>query len=324
MGQDFGFAFTDDLLAEVGQVPQSKLHLDVEAISKAYEAVGPVARRLGVEPPAPRLAGFCYTHLVALGCRVVYSENAEPTVQPLIHSLREIDELEEPEDYLANEVIQQRIRICEELQRRYPESPSTIGHLLEGPTTTATILMGPAFFTLPYDDPERAQRLLDFCSQSAVNYAHSIKKYFGRPIEPGRKYFPDDFAGIFGPDKFKEFVVPYWEKTYQRLMARGRSVHSELLRTEHLPFLKELQMDHFDPGADQYLTPEILSRHCPCKFSGRILSWHIHDLSAEELERMYRNIAKYEPTSISFSMCRLEEEPKIKHLLKVARQMQDN
>ena len=324
MGQNFGFGFGDDLLAEVGEVPQSKLHLDVEAISKAYEAIKPLAKRLAVEASAPRLAGFCYTHLVALGCEVVHSEYAAPTVLPLIHSVQEIDELREPEDYLENEVIQQRIGISEELKRRHPESPSTIGHLLEGPITTATIIMGSSFFTLPYDDPKRAHKLLEFCSRSAVNYAHAIREYFGKPIEPGRKYFPDDFGGIFPPPIFKEFVVPYWEKTYQRLKATGRSIHTELLRVEHLPFLKELKMDHFDPGADQYLTPELLSKHCPCKFSGRILSWHIHDLSADQLEKMYKDIAKYKPTSISFSMSSLQEEPKIKRLLKVAREMENS
>lgn len=324
MGQNFGFGFGDDLLAEVGEVPQPTLHLDVEAICKAYEAIKPLAERLGVEPPRPRLAGFCYTSLVALGCEIVYSEYAEPTVLPLVHSPQEIDELKEPEDYLGAEVIQQRIKICEELKRRHPESPGTIGHLLEGPITTAAIIMGPSFFTLPYDDPKRAHKLLEFCTRSAVNYAHSIKEYFGKPIEPGPKYFPDDFGGIFSPDLFKEFVVPYWEKTYQRLGATSRSLHSELLRVDHLPFLKELKMDQYDPGADQYLTPELLSKHCPCKFSGRILSWHIHDLSADQLEKMYKDIAKYKPTSISFSMGKLEEEPKIKRLLKVAREMENS
>jgi len=311
----------DPLLAEVGKVPQSSLHTDVEAICKAYEAIKPLAERLGVDPPVPRIAGFCYTPLVALGCEVVYSEQAEPTVRPLIHNLQEIDGLKEPRDYLQAKVIQQRIKICEELRKRYPETPKTIGHLLEGPVTTAVMIMGNSFFTLPYDDSKRAHRLLEFSTRSAINYAHSISEYFGGSIQPGSNGFPDDFAGMFAPDMFREFVAPYWEKTFQGLKATTRSLHSELLRVEHLPFLKQLKVDLFDPSADQYLTSELLSKHCPCKFTSRILSWHIRDLPAKQLEEMYKEMAKFKPHSITFSMTRLEDEPKIKHLLEVARRM---
>lgn len=322
-GQDFGFSFSDSLLAEVGEVPQSSLHLDIEAICKAYEAIKPLAERLGVAPPIPRIAEFCYTHLAALGCEVVYSARAEPTVRPLIHSLEEIDELKEPKDYLQAEVIQQRIRICEELRKRYPESPGFIGHLLEGPATTAALIMGPSFFTLPYDDPGRAHMLLEFSTHSALNYAHAISKYFGSPIQPGPGGFPDDFGGIFPPSIFEESVVPYWEKTFQGLEATTRSLHSELLRVEHLPFLEQLEVDYFDPSADQYLTLQTLHEHCPCKFSCTILASHAHNLSEQQLEELYKEMARYRPSSISFSLESLAEEPKIKHLLQVARAMKN-
>ena len=67
---------------------------------------------------------------------------------PLIHSPDEIDELQEPKDYLQAEAIQLRLKICKELQARYPESPGYIGHLLEGPVNNAVMIMGCSFFTL--------------------------------------------------------------------------------------------------------------------------------------------------------------------------------
>ncbi len=310
-------------MAEVGDVPQSRLHTDVESICKAYEAIRPVARRLGVAPPVPRIAGFCYTHLAALGCEVVYSEYAEPTVRPLIHRPEDIDELQEPEDYLAAEVIQQRIGVCEQLRERYPESPGFIGHLLEGPITTAVMVMGPSFFTLPYDDPKRAHALLEFCTQSGLNYAGAICEYFGTPIKRGPNGFPDDFGGMFPPTVFQEFVVPYWERIFRGLQATTRSLHSELLRVEHLPFLTRLKVDYFDPCADQYLTPELLSEYCPCQFTCTILPKHVHNLSKRQLEEMYRKMAGHRPYCINMSMERLEEEPKVKHLLEVARGLAD-
>jgi len=321
MGQEFSFGFGDSLLAEIGGVKQNKLHSDVEAILQSYEKIKPLAKRLDVEPPIPRIAGFCYPHIAALGVKIVFAEDAEPKPFPLIHKPEEIDNLTEPEDYLAAPLLQERLKICYEIKRRCPQSPNFIGHPLEGPITTAVLLMGSDFLILPYDDPKRAHKFLEFCTKSAINYANTIAKYFGAPIQPGPHGFPDDFGGMFPPKIFKEFVVPYWEKTFQGLKSTERSLHSELLRVEHLPFLKELKVEYFDPSADQYLTHELLHQHCPCKFQSRILSWHIHDLSAEELEAMYRKITESKPDAISFSMDRLEDEPKIKHLLEVARGM---
>jgi hypothetical protein len=120
---------------------------------------------------------------------------------------------------------------------------------------------------------------------------------------------------------FAEFVAPYWERLYQGLQATQRSLHSELLRAEHLPFLKELKIEYYDPSADQYLTPELLRKHCPAKFACCIHNWHVNDLSAQELQAMYRRLATFEPYVISFHLQKLEDEPKIRALLEVAREL---
>lgn len=318
--QEFTFGFCDSLLAEIAGVPQRALHFDPEAIGQAYEELKPLAKRLGVPVPQPHLAGFGYTSIVALGAKVEFSD-FEPNVMPLIHTPEEIDHLQEPDDYLGAELIQKRLHVASELRNRYPKAPTYIGHSLQGPVTSAVLLMGQDFFLLPYDDPNRAHRLLGFCVKSALNYDRAISEHFGEPIQPGPKGIPDDFAGMFSPPLFKKFVVPYWEELYRGLQATERYLHSELLRVEHLPFLKQLQIDYYDPSADQYLTPELLQEHCPCPFMLRIQSWHVRDLSAKDLQEMYRYLSEYEPYVISFYMERLAEEPKIHSLLEIARQM---
>lgn len=315
---EFTFGFSDSLLAEVAGIPQRALHFDLEAISQAYESIKPLARRLGVPIPQPRLAGFGYTSLVALGVKVEWTD-FEPNVIPLIQTPEEIDHLQEPDNYLQAELIQKRLHLARELKKRYPEAPNYIGHSLQGPATTAVLLMGDDFLMLPYSDPDRAHHLLHFCVKSALNYAQAISKHFGEPIQPGPKGFPDDFAGMFSPPIFKEFVVPYWEKLYQGLQSTTRNLHSELLRAEHLPFFEQLKVDYYDPSADQYLTPALLQEHCPCPFMLRIQSWDLRDLSAKELREMYQRLSKCKPYVISFSMERLADEPKIHSLLEIAR-----
>ena len=76
--QPFEFVFSDALLAEAGGILQRDLHFDADAICKAYDAIKPIAEQLGVEAPAPRLATFTYTHIAAMGTRIVPITNRSP------------------------------------------------------------------------------------------------------------------------------------------------------------------------------------------------------------------------------------------------------
>ena len=319
--QPYSFGIADSAIAQAGGVPLDALHHDVDAICRAYDAIAPIAQRLGVPPPRPRLAGFSYCHVSTLGAPVTFAKGSEPNVSPILHRPEDIDTLHEPADPLASGVVPQRLAALERLLERRPDAHRGIGHAFEGPLTSASLLMGPEFFTLPHTDPERAYRLIAFCVDSSLRYAHAINTHFGKPDTPGPAGIPDDFAGIFPPGVFAQFVVPYWDRMYQGLRATQRHLHSELLRVEHLPFLTGLRISVFDPSADQYLTPQILRAHCPVSFTGRIQSWHIRDKSPHELQTLYRSIAACAPTNISFYMSFPHEEEKIRAILRTARQL---
>ncbi|MEN6600862.1 MAG: uroporphyrinogen decarboxylase family protein [Bryobacteraceae bacterium] len=315
--QAFEFGFTDPVIAELAGVPQRDLHFDVDAIIRGYQLAGELAVELGVPAPLPRLAEFTYTHIVALGTQVTFTEY-EPKPTTLLTSPVDIDNLCEPEDYLAASLIQERLKLAEELVRRWPGAPLFIGHLFEGPVTTASLLLGPAFFTLPYDDPSRTHKLMQFSVTSAFGYARAITRRFSGVESAFPQGFPDDFAGIIPPKLFGEFVVPYWEQIFEQLNSTERFVHSELLRVGHLPFLKDLRVDCYDPSADQYLTPGLLKQHCPTRFQLRIQDWDIANQSATELQQMYRRYSTYNPKVISFYLSRLVDVPKVKAVLEVA------
>ena len=321
MGQAFNFGFVDSLLAETARVPLDALHRDVDAICRGVDETRPLADRLGVEPPLPHLAGFAYPHVSALGAETVFAEGSEPNVIPMIRRPEEIDRLAEPQDYLAAGVVPERLRTLDALLARRPDAVRTIGHTFEGPITTAALLMGQDFFLLPYDDPKRAHRLLSFCVDSACRYARAISARLGSPIEPALVGMPDDFAGMFPPALFAEFVVPYWERLYSGLEATERFLHSELLREGHLPFLKPLGIGIFDPSADQYVTTALLRERCPVPFTARIQSWDLRDHTAAELQALYRELASHEPVSITFHMTSLDEEEKVAALLETAREL---
>jgi hypothetical protein len=126
---------------------------------------------------------------------------------------------------------------------------------------------------------------------------------------------------MFGPVQFREFVLPYWTMMFEGLQATERHVHSELLREEHLPFLAEANVAVFDPGVDQYLTPGVLKRSCPVRHTLRIRPADVHQYSAAQLVAMYRRLASFGPTTITFHLDRLADEAKIAALLAVAREL---
>ena len=183
-GQRFSCGIGEQAVAESAGIKMYDLHFDVDAICRAYEAAVPVAERLGVDPPRPRLAGFCYPHLASLGAEIEFAEDGEPNVKPLLHSKEDIDTLEEPKDYLAAPLIRKRLELMRALKGLRPDAAETIGHLLEGPVTTAVLLMGQDFLMLPFDDPDRAHRLMDFCVRSALNYARAVKSEMGHDYPP--------------------------------------------------------------------------------------------------------------------------------------------
>lgn len=314
------FAVADTALAEAGGVPLDALHCDADAICRCYDAIVPVAERLGVDSPTPRLGGFSYCHVSALGAEVVFAAGSEPNVLPILDTPEAIDDLEEPEDYLSQGCIPDRLRVLDELLERRPDASRNIGLHPEGPITSCVLLMGRDFLTLPYTDPERAHRLLDFCVESGLRFWRVGLAHEGFPEEPGPTGICDDFAGMFPPDIFAEYVIPAWNRVYEGRRATSRHLHSELLQAEHLPFLAELGIDVFDPSADQYVTPELLRDQCPVPFTSRFMSWHLDNHSASELQAMYRRWAECEPVEIRFGMSFLRQEEKVAALLEVARQ----
>ena len=316
--QNFWFGFSDYCLADVGGVTLDTLHRDADALCRSFEQLELVAKRLGVLPPAPHLPGFAYPHVASLGAEIDFPPDSEPKPRPLLKCAADIDRLREPTDYLACELIQQRRELATQLKRRRPDAAVTIGHSFEGPVTTAALLLGQDFFTLPYDDPARAHKLMEFSVRSALNYCRAMYKHLGWTIEPRPAGFPDDFAGMFPPAQFEEFVAPYWEMFYQGLLATGRSLHSELLHPEHLKNLKQLRIDQFDPGGDQYLTPEILRAQCPTAFQLCLQPWETRDLPARDLQLLYRHRASFEPAVMALELNRLVEEPKMRAVLEVA------
>ena len=122
----------------------------------------------------------------------------------------------------------------------------------EGPITTAVIVRGQDFFMDILLHPNEAKKLLNLVTENSLLIRQTIEKVTGKRMESAG--IADDFSGLLSPKQYEEFVVPYHKKIYDAYGKKGRGLHSELLHKEHLKFLSLLEITHYDPGCDQYLT----------------------------------------------------------------------
>ncbi|HOD50237.1 MAG TPA: hypothetical protein PLM14_02705 [Candidatus Hydrogenedentes bacterium] len=127
--QPYTCHIADSAIAEAGDIPLDALHRDADAICTAYDAIAPVAERLGLAPPPPRLGGFLYCHVSALGARVVFAPGSEPNVVPLLKTPEDVDRLKAPHEYMSRGVIPQRLRTLEALLERRPNVCVLSAHL---------------------------------------------------------------------------------------------------------------------------------------------------------------------------------------------------
>ncbi len=242
-GQPFSFSIANTVGAELAGVSHYSCHVDIDSMIKAAEAMIPLCERLGVPTPRPGMWGMSYNHVSTLGVEIVNGpDKMEPSTKPCIHSVEQIDDLREPDDYLQAGIVPERLAVLRKLVAKWPDANNSIGHPMEGPVTSAVMMMGPDFFMLPYDDPARTHRLMQFITTSTIKFVRILRKELGQPEIARRQGMPDDFAGMFRPELFKEFVMTYWEQVYEELGAPEGTLmlHSELLREEYLLFLEEL------------------------------------------------------------------------------------
>lgn len=221
----------------------------------------------GVGVPVP-----AYVGVASLGAKLVLPDDHPPMVSNLGRVLPDRDSVLalRPAVPEASEWLQRYLAMRDEMGRILGKLPP-LGAGQEGPITSAVLLRGDRFFLDVLDEPEVAHHLLGVVTQTYISFVRYARRINGQP-ETGNTGIADDMAGMLPPSLWPEFVLPYWLRIYEELGPGRRSVHTELLRPDHLDFLGELRIEAYDPGNDQYLQVEDVIR----LVSYMDVSWNLH------------------------------------------------
>jgi len=210
-----------------------------------------------------------YEGVAALGAQLVFTDEHEVMIHNQGNILLSIDQINtlKPADPSKYPRFDWAIEAYGELKKKFPNKPIGLSAGQEGPVTTAVLLRGTQFFLDCYDAPELAHKLLNVVTETFLRFNLAVRKVTGQ--NSGAVGIADDHAGNLTPKMWDEFVLPYYERIYSELGTRTRVMHTELVRREHLAYLKKLKLALIDFGEDQYLTvKDALTLGVP-------FSWHI-------------------------------------------------
>jgi len=225
--------------------------------------------------PALQVPVSAYEGVAALGGKLVFPAVHQPMIRDQGHILQspeDIDALAVPDPWHV-ERFRTHFEVWRHLQDRFPDQAVGLSAGQEGPVTTAVLLRGSGFFEDCLLDPRRAHRLLSVCTDTYIAFAQAVQEVTCAPAGGGVGIC-DDHAGNLSPSMWSEFVLPYYERIYTGLRAASRSMHTELVRREHLHLLGRLDLDHINFGENQYISVRDVVEELDVPFD-----WHIKTVS---------------------------------------------
>ncbi len=275
--------FPIEVQCEYTGIPQDAYYTDLEKMiqvcdifpERFNEATG-YRPQLSYAPPRT-----AYEGVAALGGVIVFARDHQPMIRNqgrILTAPEQVDTLCAPDPW-QNKRFLQSVVWQRELEQRFPGQigPNSLAGQ-EGPVTTAGLLRGQEFFLDCLTDPQRAHRLLDVCTETYIRFykasdaAHGItdRQTIG---------IADDYAGLIKPEMWPEFVLPYYQRIIAALGAQGCHMHTELVRREHLPLLRDIKLASLNFGEDQYITAQDALTALP----GIPFGWHI--LTVSEMQQ---------------------------------------
>ena len=202
---------------------------------------------LKIEPDLGALRG------IEFPLEVKWLDNQPPKSSPMLHEPEQIDTLSipDPNTGISAKQIAWYKEMCS-LQEEFDVRLNGQSLDLEvglnhfgGPIPSAFALAGTNLFEWALTEPERMHRLMDIVTESFCNVVAYYDDLTGRnPDHP--QPMGADTAELLGPDTFREMVVPYYQRIWERY--KGTRLFHMCGKIDHLLDLirDDLQIDLLD------------------------------------------------------------------------------
>lgn len=284
-----------EVQCEYASIDQRAFYADIEQAIRVVEIYperfeAATGYRPGVSYGVPVTA---YEGVAALGGQLSFPRHHQPMILnqgKILRNTWQVDALGVPDPW-NNKRFLRHVNLYEELGARFGESVNGGLAGQEGPVTTAGLLRGEDFFIDCITDARRAHHLLNVCTEMYISWGKASAEVTGQ--NSPCVGIADDYAGMLAPAMWPKFVLPYYEQIFQKLGAEQRFLHTELVRREHLPLLRELNLDGVNFAENDYIDIVDVQKELPGVFFG----WHIKTVSEmlqgspELIRRRYREIA---------------------------------
>ena len=253
----WSLAIPVEVRCEYAQTNQGDYYNDIETCLHT-ERVFPdlFEQATGYRPPSNlHVPVSAYEGVAALGGELVFPAAHQPMIRNqgrILQTPEDIEALSVPDPW-QSERFQAHLELWHALRSWFPNESVGLSAGQQGPVTTAVLLQGSGFFLDCLLCPIRAHRLLSVCTDTYVAFVQAVQQATRAPWGGGVG-IADDHAGNLSPSMWDEFVLPYYERIYAGLGATNRSMHTELVRREHLHLLGQLALDHINFGENQYMT----------------------------------------------------------------------
>lgn len=249
---------------------------------KCREMFGDYLNPVGISTPA-----VSYGHIDFLGVELVFPQgDGEVNYVHREKSLKEWTRILK-DNMSFNEMTEYGkffLDYREKLKQAYPGKHVGWSMSYEGPMTTAYELRDMNFFYDIYDDPDSTHEFLNALTLNTVEYIKFHRKINGFPEFNNKEgAMCDDIASLIPPDKFEEFVLPYWEMYYNGTSNGKRFMHTEDHTYKTMKYLESAGITYFDPSISHKLNPQLIRDNCRVPFGWRMGSFHFRDLSADDV-----------------------------------------
>jgi hypothetical protein len=316
-------------LREITGTPIREFNLNPEACIEAYRRGRPLIRDMfGEDVGLPGLGtpAVSYGHVNCLGSELLFPEGGEVAHTHIYGSLEEgLRALAEPVDFGTAGRAPFFLDFRAHMQRAFPGESVHFSFGSEGPITSAYELRGEGFFTDVLDDPPLARRFLRAVVDSVLDFHRWTCSLEGaEPISPHGAGLCDDLSSLIPPRLWRDFVVASWGQYFDGMTTGSRYAHVENLTRDHLPYLEEAGLAHYDPSISPKLTPRLVAEHCRVPFLWRLESFHCREMSVPEVEDfVYQAVAdgaNAVTLSVAETMCNPERATQVQAFIRAGKE----